>query len=134
MPVIEKCFNCNTEFIGEMASNSVIEVCEYLNLKKKFFSSTSCISSNESLNRIEKIVEICRYLKSDQYINNYSGQTLYTKEEFQKYNIELMFIKSSFSVYKQFQNDFISGLSIIDIMMFNSPDTIRVYLNKYILL
>ncbi len=35
--------------------------------------------------------------------------------------------------YKQFNNEFVPWLSIIDVMMFNSKEQIQEYLNKYTL-
>ncbi len=49
-------------------------------------------------------------------------------------NIELNFIKSNPLQYKQFNNEFVSWLSIIDIMMFNSKEQIKEYLNSYTLI
>ena len=34
-------------------------------------------------------------------------------------------------IYKQFNNEFQSNLSIIDVMMFNSKEEIKQLLNKY---
>jgi hypothetical protein len=52
-------------------------------------------------------------LLATKYINPIGGIELYNFEE----NIELKFLESEVPEYKQFGNDFISYLSIIDIMM-----------------
>ena len=53
---------------------------------------------------------------------------------FKKNNIELKFIKSQPITYTQFENTFVPWLSIVDVMMFNSKDIIKEYLNSYTLL
>ena len=45
--------------------------------------------------------------------------------------IELKFLKSDLVPYKQFANDFVPGLSIIDVLMFNSVEEIKRMLNQY---
>jgi hypothetical protein len=45
--------------------------------------------------------------------------------------IDLKFIKTKNIEYKQFDTDFVPDLSIIDVMMFNSPEEIRKLLNQF---
>ncbi len=47
---------------------------------------------------------------------------LYSKENFAEYGIRLQFIKSLPIEYKQFNNEFVTWLSIIDVLMFNSKE------------
>ena len=55
-------------------------------------------------------------------------------DDFKKNGLELSFLKTEFTPYKQFKNDFIPGLSMIDILMFNSPAEIKQMLNAYSLI
>jgi hypothetical protein len=56
---------------------------------------------------------------------------LYDKTKFEKEGIKLDFIKSVSSPYIQFKNAFVPWLSVIDVLMFNSPDEIRKQLEAY---
>jgi hypothetical protein len=78
----------------------------------------------------EKILEICKLLNATTYINPIGGQSLYDKNFFKLEGIELYFIQSRFSQYKQFGSDFIGGLSIIDVMMFNSVEKVNEMLDN----
>ena len=82
-------------------------------------------------NNEDKILEMCNILKADKYINAIGGQELYNKEIFKENGIELNFLKTELVEYKQFKNDFVPYLSIIDILMFNSKDEIKNMLNSY---
>jgi len=82
----------------------------------------------------DKILEICKKLDAINYLNAIGGQELYNKEKFQEQNINLNFLKTKLTEYKQFKNEFIPYLSIIDIMMFNSKKEIQNILNWYKLL
>jgi hypothetical protein len=52
---------------------------------------------------------------------------LYNKEDFLNNNIELYFLKTNQIIYKQFKNEFVPNLSIIDVMMFNNKEEIKKY-------
>ena len=56
---------------------------------------------------------------------------LYSTEEFNNNDIELRFLKSDVAPYRQFSNEFIPNLSIIDVLMFNSIADIRLKLKQY---
>ena len=69
--------------------------------------------------------------KATNYHNLIGGIDIYDKHQFSKNNISLSFLKSKDVIYKQFKNEFIPNLSIIDIMMFNSVAEIKNMLNAY---
>jgi hypothetical protein len=70
-------------------------------------------------------------LQADQYINPIGGRGLYDKEAFAKNGIELSFLQPEMLPYKQFGNDFVASLSIVDCLMFNNKDDIAQKLNSY---
>lgn len=65
------------------------------------------------------------------YINPPGGIELFEKEKFDKSGIDLMFLKINITEYDQKRTVFEPGLSILDIMMFNSPDEILKMLNNF---
>ncbi len=78
------------------------------------------------------MIALCEYVGADVYINAIGGQDLYSKEDFNVHGIELKFLKTKPFEYKQFDNEFVPWLSIIDVMMFNSKETINRYImNNY---
>lgn len=79
----------------------------------------------------DKVIDICKRLKATSYINAIGGQELYSKDKFSENGLTLNFIRSKPIAYPQFKNQFVPWLSIIDAMMFNSPETIRELLNQY---
>jgi hypothetical protein len=50
---------------------------------------------------------------------------------FKEQDISLFFIESQVIDYKQFKNEFIPNLSILDVLMFNSREQVKEFLNKY---
>ena len=105
-------------------------VCEYLSIDTEFVLSSD-LNKNDALRSKEKIFEICKILEADEYYNAIGGQELYSFKDFDNQGIKLKFIKTENIEYKQFNNEFYPNLSIIDVLMFNSVQDIKKYLNEY---
>lgn len=116
--------------MNELIYLTLIKICNYLKIKTHI-ERTSTIYENLELSREERLVDICRKENSSIYINPSGGQDLYSKEYFTEKNINLFFLKSDEILYTQFKNNFVPWLSIIDVLMFNSPDEISGMLNQY---
>lgn len=114
----------------EFINFSIREIAIYLNINTQFILASS-LDIDPEKRGYERIIEICNHLNADIYINPLGGKMLYNKNMFAKAGIELKFIKSKYIEYLQFNHEFIPWLSIIDILMFNSIDQIRNYLNEY---
>ncbi|MDR0611940.1 MAG: WbqC family protein [Dysgonamonadaceae bacterium] len=111
-------------------ANSISIICDYLNIDTHTVLSSS-LQKDVSLKGKEKIIAICKLLNADKYYNSAGGIALYKKDDFFHSNIDLYFLKTHIYPYKQFTNTFISDLSIIDVMMFNSVEEINNMLNKF---
>lgn len=130
-PLIEETLAAKTT-ISELAKSSIINVIDYLELNTEFILSSN-IYDNKSLNGQDRILSICDKEKAKIYINPSGGKELYDKNLFKDKGIDLYFIESNLSTYKQFDNEFIAGLSIIDILMFNSKENINKLLLEHTL-
>lgn len=105
-------------------------VSQYLGLNTQFILSSN-INKNNNLKGQDKVIHICHLLGASEYINAIGGQKLYSVKDFKNEGISLKFICSKDINYKQFGKNFVPNLSIIDIMMFNSPEQINNMLDKY---
>lgn len=132
MPIIEKLILKDGD-IANLNYNAILEINNYIGINAKILLSSS-IDKNNDIRAQDKVIHICKILNADHYINAIGGQELYSKEEFKKNNINLNFLKMKNLEYKQFKNDFVPNLSIIDVMMFNSPEQIKEMLDDYELL
>ena len=68
---------------------------------------------------------------ASEYINPPGGIALFEKAKFEKSNIKLSFIHPELKEYSQRRTTFEPGLSIIDLLMFNSPEKVKEMLNDY---
>lgn len=109
---------------------SLEQIKVYLGLKTSIIES-SAIYSNSHLKGEQRITDICRRENCSVYINLPGGADLYSGSNFVKEGIDLYFIKSDGIRYRQFGDEFIPSLSMIDVMMFNSREKIHEFLNSY---
>lgn len=130
--IIENVLNNNSvTTISELAIHSVKSISDYLELGTKFYTSSEKFPQFSDLERTLRLKQICDSLGADAYINSIGGQDLYNKEDFRKEDLNLYFINSALKPYQQFGNEFVAGLSIIDVLMFNSKRDARQILLNY---
>lgn len=130
MPMMEDIINFEGESLFQYIYNSVQRICTYLNINTEIVISSS-LSIDHSLKGQDKVLAICKELQATDYINAIGGQELYNKEDFNKENIGLHFLSTNPIEYRQFKNEFVPWLSILDVMMFNSVDEIGEMLVNY---
>ena len=128
--LLERIYNYEDKSLGAFMMNSFQVVLDYLGIKTQLLLSSS-LNKDNNMRGKDKVKSICRLLDADTYYNAIGGQELYEKDDFKNSGIELFFLKSEISQYTQFNNEFLSGLSMIDILMFNSPKEINNMLNEY---
>lgn len=103
---------------------------KYLDLDTEILISSK-IEKNNFLKGEDRILEICKRLKTDVYINAIGGQSLYHRERFAENNMELKFIKMGRCEYMQFSNTFIPNLSFIDVLFFNDKEKVKQLLDNF---
>jgi len=129
-PYIREIFLFENNNLFDFIYNSICKIVDILEIKTEIIVS-SLLPLDNSFKNKQRVMKICEILKADCYLNPFGGLSLYDKEEFSKNGINLDFLKTNEFTYKQFNYEFISNLSIIDVMMFNSIDQIGSYLNNY---
>lgn len=130
-PLLEKCLTVETDKVSDLAMYAIKEVCNYLDIKTKFEISSISYPETKGLEKAARLKEICFKNQAKTYINPIGGQELYDKNDFRNVGIELLYLKSKLTEYKQSTSSFIPGLSIIDVMMWNSKEQINNILNNF---
>lgn len=127
--IIENCLNYDNYNLYEFILFSLMELKNYLSIKTTIIVSSS-IPIDHQLKSENKVLAICKQRKAEFYINPIGGTNLYSNNLFAANKIELEFIKSVEFKYKQYLNEFIPWLSIIDVLMFVDKEAVIDYLNK----
>jgi len=132
-PLFQDVIHAKIDKIAELSCLSVKKICDYLDFHVEFKSSSVDFADNKGLEKSERLLDICRKEDVEEYINPEGGKKLYKKNIFIKEGVNLYFLKSGIQTYPQFNNEFISSLSMIDVMMFNSKQDCIELVNKYTL-
>lgn len=129
--IVEEVYQSQKKNIAEWAGLSVTKIAEYLGLSTTFHFSSELDFGHNTSDRAERLIEICKGFEAKIYINAAGGKELYKKEEFAEHGIDLKFIDPILKRYPQRTNEFIPGLSFIDVLMNNSKDDILEMLAEY---
>jgi len=129
-PVLEEILNNEEKELSKFLGFSLIKIVKYLNINTKFLFSSD-IRNDKTFKAQDRLIEMSKILNATGYINSIGGIELYDKEIFSQNDINLSFLKSSEISYKQFNNEFIPNLSIIDVIMFNSKDNVKKMLTQF---
>lgn len=130
MALIEQICAFPDKNLARFAGNSLRSIAAYLDISTNIIDS-SALHKDTSLKGQSKVIAICQELHASTYINSIGGRELYDKGTFVDQGIKLIFLQPHLVEYKQFDKPFIPWLSIIDVLMFNSPAETRRLLEAY---
>jgi hypothetical protein len=74
---------------------------------------------------------ICAALGATCYLNPIGGQTLFDPMRFEAAGVDLKFLQAKPFTYKAGHTACEPNLSIIDVLMWNSPESLRAAINDY---
>ena len=129
-PIVNGVIMNESRLISDALIQQFRDVAKYLGIRTELIVSSE-LQKDDSLRAQDKVIHICKLLGGAHYINAIGGQELYSQDAFRAEGMDLSFMKTNFTPYKQFENEFVPGLSMIDIMMFNDVQTINQMLNNY---
>jgi hypothetical protein len=129
-PVIEEIIRNQEQNLSAYINASIQKICSYLFIETPLVPSSS-LRDSEHLKGQDKVLDICRALKADTYINPVGGLDLYDRKAFLDQGINLSFLRSRPLAYAQFGQACIPHMSILDVLMFNSRDQVMGYLQEY---
>ena len=131
-PIISSIFELPNTNLFEFILGSLHLLNSYLRIDTKIIVSSK-VNIDHTLKGRDKVVAICKKLNASTYINAIGGQELYNVQDFKNEGLNLKFVKSPPLNYKQYNNEFVPWLSVLDVLMFNKRQDITNYLNKYTL-
>lgn len=129
-PLLEDIVLFEEENLARYIEHSLRNICSFLNIETQWYVSSE-LKKDNSLRGQNKVLEICKNFKADQYINVPGGKDLYNSLAFKESGIELSFIHPSSIKYNQFNNQFVPNLSIIDVLMFNGKSDCAHLIKEY---
>ena len=130
-PLIRTVLEFPEKNLARFTSSSIVKISDFLGLDTKFVHSCD-FERDHRLRAQDMVLDICKKFNATNYINTIGGQKLYSSEVFKDHGINLNFIEPEITEYRQFKNEFVPKLSIIDVMMFNSREEIDEMLKKFV--
>ncbi len=128
-PLAEQILNFSDANLFNYLFHSIKNICHHLDIKTKLIVSSS-LSINHELKSEQKVLAICEELGADSYINPIGGLGLYDSDVFNAKGVNLKFLKTTPHTYQQIGEEHVPFLSIIDVLMFNSPTQVKDLLNN----
>jgi hypothetical protein len=129
--LVNEALSIQTESLVELNANILAKTCEYLQIP---FHVNPFSQMNLNIDPVkhagEWALNISKALDALEYINPSGGNEIFNNDQFEKQNIKLSFLKNQLLPYNQRRESFEAGLSIIDVMMFNSLSEIKILLNQ----
>ncbi|WP_255037148.1 WbqC family protein [Lacihabitans soyangensis] len=129
-PLIEDIYNFQDENLFVFILNSLKALCGKLDIQTPFVIS-SVLDIDHTLKGQSKVIALCKSVRATHYVNPIGGLELYNRSEFESNGLDLSFIKSRPIEYPQFSNNFVPWLSVLDLLMFNSTDQIKLWFGEF---
>ena len=131
MVLMERIISFPNKQLAVFIANSFREILSYLSVETEILMSSE-IPKDNSLRGKDKIIQICEILGADTYYNAVGGKNLYDQEEFREHGITLNFVDSLPQIYSQLHTrEFVSGLSMVDVLMNNTKDEVNRLLDSF---
>jgi hypothetical protein len=123
----------NVEDIVKLNQTTLRAVCKYLDIKTTYQVYSEMKLNIEKPNAPDEwALNICRALGDvSEYYNPPGGKEFFNKTKYDKGGIKLVFLETKLEEYDQKRLPFEAGLSIIDILMFNTPKEVNKMLDDY---
>ncbi len=127
---LEKVLSYQTDSISDLNAHLLAETCRYIGIPFRGIAFSDLDFFVEDVNAPDEwALNICRAIGADSYINPPGGMEFYDRSKYARAGISLQFLKVNLRRYDQRREPFEEGLSILDVMMFNTPQQIQAMLD-----
>jgi hypothetical protein len=115
-PFIEELYlTANHETISEINFHFISAICRYLGIKTKIVFSSEYDLSEER--KTDRLVDICQQASATEYISGPLAKDYIAEDKFKNANVKLTWMNyDGYSDYPQLHGDFVSKLSIVDLL------------------
>lgn len=132
-PLVEQVLLSQEPDLTALVLSSLALINEYVGLPVPLVRSSALAKSDQAIGQA-RIIAICQHLGAHEYVNMAGGAALYAAPEFARQGIKLTFLQPTLTPYRQGSTAFVPGLSIIDVLMHNSPMRARELFQQAMLL
>lgn len=131
--LVVQALECRAGRIAELDLECLRAVCKYLGIDTPIEIFSEMNLEIEPVHASDEwALNICKCIPDAvEYWNPPGGSEFFDRAKYEKEGIRLIFQEMELEAYRQNREAFEPGLSMIDVMMFNSPDRIRTMMKSY---
>ena len=130
MAIFNECLDCEENNLFNFILGSIKIIKESLDIGTELLVSSE-VGETQHLKGQQRVLEICRSLGANEYVNPIGGYELYDRNDFAQEGVELKFHKIGDVTYNQMQRDFLPNLSVLDILMFSGVGGVKKELGSF---
>lgn len=131
LSLVKDCFGEPQRDVSRLLVSCLERCCDYLGIDTPM-TMASDVESPTDLAGENKVIHISRTLGANHYVNPAGGASLYSGSRFASAGLQLSFLHTLELRYPQFDGrKFQPSLSIIDVLMFNTPEQVLALLQRY---
>lgn len=129
--LLEECFGNSELSLSRLNLHYLDKVCAYLGIpfQHAMFSDMDLLLGPVEA-ADEWALRTTLALGANTYVNQPGGRSFFDATKYAEAGVELKFLDFSLSPYDQRRSSFEEGLSILDVLMFNSPEQVRIMLDS----
>ncbi|PZM87328.1 MAG: hypothetical protein DLD55_01975 [candidate division SR1 bacterium] len=131
-PIKKNIYESSEENIAKFNIATIRFLCQLLGIDKTKFIVLSEVLPELKTKSTEALADICGFLGADIYLSGAGGKGYIEKEYFERKNINLKFQNFEHPRYHQLWGDFLSYMSIIDLLFNEGPRSINFIIQNSI--
>ena len=129
-PLLDQVLGASDSNVARFNTAGLRRVCEALGVGTPMVAASE-MGRDTELKAQAGLIDICRRLGADHYVNAAGGVDLYQAAAFAEQGLALSFIRSEAPPYRQFGAPFVANLSIADLLMFCGPEQLAEQMAAY---
>lgn len=132
MKFVEECLTIEENSLCVLNTKLLMKICSLLDIRTEISILSKKFSEIDTASAADEWgVKTSIASNASTYINAIGGMEFYNQQKYLEKGIEIKFLNSKIPTYTQFEKNFVPGLSIIDILMFNDLASISRMLDNY---
>ncbi len=131
--LVEDLFSNEYSDLATLNRDTLSIICEYLDIPCKMFTFSKMGYSIENINEPDDwALNICKVRGNvNEYWNLPSGKDFYNTDKYRDSGIDIKFPQNNLRPYEQKRSSFESGMSILDVLMFNDKSVVHEMLDDF---
>lgn len=131
--LLDEIFSQEFSDIVTLNKNSLEKICDYLRIESHIEIFSEMNLSIEPVNAPDEwALSICKAIDGvNEYWNPIGGTSFFDRQKYEKQGIKILFQEMNLLEYNQKLPYFEAGLSIIDVLMFNSTEDVVKLMDSY---